>query len=64
MKKDLVIFYENHVFLAIPVIISTFMRTSRSKRENKIWGSRGIIKIIVFRDMAQCISLGGTALAH
>lgn len=32
--------------------------------KHNIWGSPGYIKITVFRDMTQCISLDGVALAH
>jgi hypothetical protein len=51
--------YGNLVFKAFPMIGSTFMTTRRSRR-----GSPGYIKITVFRDMTQCVSLDGVALAH
>jgi hypothetical protein len=37
LKKNLMIFYGNFVFMAFPMISSTFMRTRRSKRENIIF---------------------------
>jgi hypothetical protein len=36
VKKELTISYGKLAFVALPVISSTFMRTRRSKRENKI----------------------------
>jgi hypothetical protein len=60
-KKNLMISYGNLVFVALPAISSTFMRTRRSKRENIMFEA---LLVIVFRDMTQCIPLDGVALAH
>jgi hypothetical protein len=48
VKKDLMISYGNLVFMAFPMIGSTFMRTRRSKRENIVFEALLVISRLLF----------------
>jgi hypothetical protein len=47
MKKYLMISFGNLVFVAFPVISSTFMRTRRSKHENIIFEALLVSRLLI-----------------